>query len=150
MEERKLYGAVFYGAGFCFLGGAQHLRDFALFKGVQGALRALHYLRRHSGHPGHVDSKAVGHAAFAQFAEEDYVLAGFLDGNVEILDPLVLVFKVVEFVVMGSEEAFCAVAPLVEVFHEGTGYGHSVVGGCAAANLVQEHKGTLGEIVHNH
>ena len=97
-----------------------------------------------------MDSKAVRYAAFAQLAQEDYVLAGFLNGNVEILDPLVLVFKVVELVVVGCEEAFCAVAPLVQVLHKGAGYGHSVVGGRAAANLVQEHQGALGEVVHNH
>ena len=69
-----------------------------------------------------MNSETVGDAAFAEFSQEDYLLAGFLYGYVVVLNALVLVFKVVELVVVGGEEAFCAASSLVQIFHQGAGY----------------------------
>ena len=68
---------------------------FALLQAPQGPLGRFDDFPRHPGHPGDVDAEAVGHATFFELAQEYDFLAGFLDRDMEILDPGVLLLEVV-------------------------------------------------------
>ena len=130
--------------------GADGIQFLAVFQGLQSPFGAFQHLCRHTGHTGHVDTEAVGHSSPLELAQEQYVVPLFLYGNMPVMHAREAVFHVVELVVMGSEESLGAMPFFVYILYEGAGYGHAVVGGCTAADLVHQHQRTLGKIVHDH
>ena len=88
-----------------------------------------------------MDSEAVSNASFLQLAEEDDILADFLDGYMEIPDPRINVLKVVEFMIMGGEKRLGAMSVFMDVFDDGAGNRHSVVCGCPASDFIKKHEG---------
>ena len=67
-----------------------------------------------------------------------------------VLHSRVQLLEVVEFVVVGGEQGLGPFAGAVDVFHEGAGYRHSVVGRGAAADFIEQHERAGGEVVHDH
>ena len=120
------------------------------FEHVQGLLRAVHYLARHAGHSGHVDTETVRHPSRLELAQEQHVVPLFLDGDVVILDARELLLHVVELVVMGGEQGLGPLPGLMDILHQGAGDAHAVVSGGAAAYLVEQHQRARREVVHNH
>ena len=106
------------------------------FQSLEGVFGTLYHLLRHAGHPGYMYAETVGRAAFPQFTQEDDLCSHFLHRDVEILNPWVEFFKVVQLVVVRGEQRFGAVTIFMNIFHYRPGDGHSVVGGCASADLV--------------
>ena len=106
------------------------------FQGFQRVFSTLDYLLGHPGHPGHMDSEAVGCATFTHLAQEDDLGANLLHCDMEIPDPGVHLLEVVEFMVVGGEESLGSVAVFVDIFNDGAGDRHSVVGRSAAADLI--------------
>ena len=87
-------------------------------------------------------TEAVRHSAFHQLTQENHVLAYLLHRNMEVLHAVIYILQVVELVVVGCEKRLCSVAIFMNIFHDGTGYRHSVVCGGSAADFVQKHEGT--------
>ena len=64
-----------------------------------------------------MDAEAVGRTAGLKFPEENNLLAGLLDGHMEVPHAGVQLLKVVKLVVMSGEQGLCPVSELMYVFY---------------------------------
>ena len=95
-------------------------------------------------------SKAVGNTSFFKFAEEDDVLADFLDRNMEVLYPIVDFFTIIEFMVVRRKQSLRSLTIFMDIFHDRTGDRHSVIGRRTTADFIEKHKRTRRKVVEDH
>ena len=105
---------------------------------------------RHTCYLGHMDTKGVLAASTLQFAEEDHLAIHLLDTHIVVFDAVEAFLHLVELMVVGGKErASLGTLVLVEIFHDGPGYGDTVVGGRAAPQFVEEHERAWRDVVEN-
>ena len=85
-------------------------------------------------------TETMCHTTFHQLAKEYHILANLLDSDMEVLHSGIYILQVVEFVIMGGEKSLCSVSVFMNIFYDCTGYGHSVVCGCSASDLVEKNQ----------
>ena len=68
----------------------------------------------------------------------------------EVPDTAIYVLKVIEFMVMRGEKSLCTVAIFMDIFHDRTRYGHTVIGRSSSAYLVQKHQRTRRDVMQDH
>ena len=95
-------------------------------------------------------AEAVGRAALPELSEEDYLLAHFLYGNVEVFHAREYALEVVELMIVRGKQRLGALSVFMDVLHDAAGNGHAIVGGCSAAYLVQKHQRPGAEVVKYH
>ena len=147
-EEVELW-AVGFGEALVFGGGPGgflftcrfRLRAAGVhFEVAEDVLGAVDDRLRQAGEFGDLDAVGFVGRAGEDFAKEDDVVVPLADRDVVVLDGVLGIGEVAEFVVVGGEEG-AGLDDVVEVFGDRPGDRETVEGGGAAADFVEESRG---------
>ena len=95
-------------------------------------------------------TERVLRTARLQFAQKHHAVVHLAHRDVPVLDAREEALHFVELVIVrGEKRASVRPRVLVDIFHDGPGYGDAVVGRRAAPEFVEKHEAALAQVVHD-
>ena len=103
----------------------------------------LNQCRRHTGHPCHMDTKAMCASPGCQLAKKDDLIADFLIGDMIIFYSGNLFFQLIQFMIMRSKKSFGLAGNLMQIFGNAPCNGNTIIGRSTAADFIQQDKTSI-------
>ena len=84
----------------------------------------------------------MSHSTFLELTKENHILADLLYRDMEVLHSRIYLLKVIQFMIVGSEQGLCTISVLMNILHDRTCDGHSVICRCSSSYFIKEHQRT--------